>query len=316
MHNVIRRRPTPSPSTAAPDGLNRRIGKKVNGTLVQGFLYESQLAPVAELDGSGNIVSRFVYATRVNVPDYMIRGGQTYRIVTDHLGSPRLVVNTTTGQIVQEMAYDEFGNVLADTNPGFQPFGFAGELYDQHTKLTRFGARDYDAHIGRWTSKDPISFVGGDSGLYVYAHNDPINFWDPEGLEWVEQTIQVLTDLSAGIADGATFGRMRIVRESLGLDMFVGRCSATYPGGYALGFLGMGVTLGAATLENTLLSKAGLIARDNYVTEKIFRWGYGAWKGGRGWHFHLWPVMKHHLPQQIRTWFYHSLDVIQRWRFR
>ena len=164
------------------DGLNRRIGKKVNGMLVQGFLYESQLAPVAELDGSGNIVSRFVYATRVNVPDYMIRGGQTYRIVTDHLGSPRLVVNTTTGHIVQEMAYDEFGNVLADTNPGFQPFGFAGGLYDQHTKLTRFGARDYDALTGRWTNKDHIGFAGHDTNFYSYVIGDPVNLKDPHGL--------------------------------------------------------------------------------------------------------------------------------------
>jgi YD repeat-containing protein len=43
------------------DGENRRVGKTVNGSLVQGFLYENQLEPVAELDGSGNLVSRFVY---------------------------------------------------------------------------------------------------------------------------------------------------------------------------------------------------------------------------------------------------------------
>ena len=40
------------------DGENRRIGKTVNGSLVQGFLYENQLEPVAELDGSGTLVSR------------------------------------------------------------------------------------------------------------------------------------------------------------------------------------------------------------------------------------------------------------------
>jgi hypothetical protein len=43
------------------DGENRRIGKKVNGALVQGFLYENQLEPVAELDGRGNLVAPFVY---------------------------------------------------------------------------------------------------------------------------------------------------------------------------------------------------------------------------------------------------------------
>jgi uncharacterized lipoprotein YmbA len=65
--------------------------------LVQGFLYQGQLQPAAELDGSGNVVSRFVYATGVNVPDYLIKGGVTYRILKDHLGSPRLVVNIATG---------------------------------------------------------------------------------------------------------------------------------------------------------------------------------------------------------------------------
>lgn len=58
------------------DGLNRRIGKKVNGSVQQGFLYGDQLNPVAELDSSNNIVSQFVYATKVNVPDYMIKGGK------------------------------------------------------------------------------------------------------------------------------------------------------------------------------------------------------------------------------------------------
>src|SRR5262249_46496390 len=78
------------------DGQNRRIGKKVNGTLLQGFLYQDQLKPVAELDGSNNIVSRFVYGTHLNVPDYLIKGGVTYRVITDHLGNPRLVVNVAT----------------------------------------------------------------------------------------------------------------------------------------------------------------------------------------------------------------------------
>jgi len=39
------------------DGRNRRVGKKVNGTLVQGFLYQGSLKPVAELDENGNLTS-------------------------------------------------------------------------------------------------------------------------------------------------------------------------------------------------------------------------------------------------------------------
>jgi len=163
------------------DGRNRRVGKKVNGTLVQGFLYKDQLNPVAELDGAGNVVSRFVYGSKANVPDYMIKGGATYHIISDHLGSPRLVVDSA-GTVVQRMDYDDWGNVTNDTNPGFQPFGFAGGIYDRDTNLTRFGARDYDPETGRWTAKDPIKFDGGDSNIYGYVLGDPVNGIDPSGL--------------------------------------------------------------------------------------------------------------------------------------
>ena len=163
------------------DGENRRIGKIVNGTLVQGFLYQDELNPVAELDASGTVTARFVYGSREHVPAYMIKGGTTYRLISDLLGSVRLVVDTTTGVIAQRLDYDAFGQILLDTNPGFQPFGFAGGLYDQDTKLTRFGARDYEAETGRWTAKDPIRFEGKDTNLYRYVQNDPINFYDPTG---------------------------------------------------------------------------------------------------------------------------------------
>ena len=164
------------------DGRNRRVGKKINGVLTQGFLYQDQLNPIAELDGSGNIKTRFVYGSRSNTPDYMIKGGQTYRIISDHLGSPRLVIDIATGNVEQRLDYDTFGTITRDTNPGFQPFGFAGGIYDPHTKLVRFGARDYDPVTGRWTTKDPIGFEGGDTNLYGYVLADPVNGVDPEGL--------------------------------------------------------------------------------------------------------------------------------------
>lgn len=156
------------------DGNDRRVGKKVDGKLTQGFLYYNDEAVAAELDASGKIISRFVYATKSNVPDYMIRNGVTYRIVSDYLGSPRLVVNAQSGEIVQRMDYDEFGSVVLDSNPGFQPFGFAGGLYDRDTGLVRFGARDYDPETGRWTAKDPIGFAGGDTNLYANVLPDPV----------------------------------------------------------------------------------------------------------------------------------------------
>lgn len=40
----------------------------------------------------------------------------------------------------------------------------------------------YDPTIGRWTSKDPILFKGGDLNLFGYAQNDPVNKIDTNGL--------------------------------------------------------------------------------------------------------------------------------------
>ncbi len=198
------------------DGRSRRIGKKVNGVLVQGFLYRDQLKPAAELDGSGQIVARFVYGTRSNVPDYMVKGGRTYRILADHLGSPRLVVDTVTGEIAQRMDYDEFGNVILDTNPRFQPFGFAGGLYDSHTGLVRFGARDYDPHTGRWTAKDPLGFHGGDADLYAYVMGDPVNRVDPSGLSWGSAAKCFATGAAMGAVGALAVGALAVGAVALG----------------------------------------------------------------------------------------------------
>ncbi|MCG8462174.1 MAG: RHS repeat-associated core domain-containing protein, partial [Holophagales bacterium] len=122
------------------------------------------------------------------LPDYMIQGGVTYALIPDHLGSPRLVVDVATGTIAQRLHYDEFGRTNLDTNPGFQPFGSAGGLYDPQTGLARFGARDYDPEVGRWTAPDPAGFAGG-LNLYGYAYQNPVNFLDLEGEVAVSSTI-------------------------------------------------------------------------------------------------------------------------------
>ena len=94
-----------------------------------------------------------------------------------------MVKATGTGacQVVQRIDYDPFGVVTAEFGPGWQPFGFAGGLYDGDSGLVRFGARDYDPSTGRWTSKDPLRFEAGDANLYGYVASDPVNSIDPTG---------------------------------------------------------------------------------------------------------------------------------------
>ena len=133
--------------------------------------------------------------------------------VKDQLGSVRLVVQTvTTGEVVQKLEYGPFGEILVDTNPGFQPFGFAGGLFEFETGLVRFGARDYDPEVGRWTSKDPIGFGGGQANLYVYVGNDPVNFFDPDGTS----KTKVIYKAWRAVRGGLKFGKNVTLKQVLG----------------------------------------------------------------------------------------------------
>ncbi len=163
------------------DALNRRVGQKVDGVLSHFYLYDDESRILAELDGHGKLVSRFVYGDDETVPSFLIKSGQAYRLVTDLNGSVRLVIHAASGTIAQRLDYDAFGKVLSDTNPGFQPLGFASGHYDPLTGLTHFGARDYDAEARRWITTDPLLFGGLDANLYAYAFNDPVNFADRTG---------------------------------------------------------------------------------------------------------------------------------------
>ncbi|HEX2204190.1 MAG TPA: RHS repeat-associated core domain-containing protein, partial [Longimicrobium sp.] len=195
------------------DGVGRRVGKRVDGALVQGFLYSGGPGPVAELDGAGGVAARFVYGTRPNVPDYMVREGRTYALVADERGSVRRVVDAATGEVVQALDYGPWGEVLRDSNPGFQPFGFAGGLVDAHTGLVRFGARDYDAATGRWTTRDPLGFGGKDTNLYRYVRGDPVNYVDIRGetpVHLAAAAIWGVVELGMSIADALDFAKTAV----------------------------------------------------------------------------------------------------------
>ncbi|MDP3277302.1 MAG: RHS repeat-associated core domain-containing protein [Deltaproteobacteria bacterium] len=183
----------------AIDAAGRRVGKRVGGVWRSRWLYRDGLRPIAELDAAGAVQSVFVYASRANVPDAIVRGGRVFRVVCDHVGSVRSVVDASTGAVVQRLRYDAYGRVLEDSAPGWQPFGFAGGLYDSDTGLVRFGARDYDAVSGRWTTRDPSGLSGG-LNVYGYASGDPVNLVDVDGnnpiLVW-------LAEIAAGAIWGA-----------------------------------------------------------------------------------------------------------------
>ena len=163
------------------DPLGRRIAKRVNGSITEKYLWQGSTRLLAVYDGSNNLILRFTYADE-RMPLSMTYSGATYYLFYDQIGSLR-AVSDTSGSIVKRVDYDAYGSIITDTHPALSlPLGFAGGLFDKDTGLVRFGARDYDPALGRWTAKDPIDFAGGDTNLYGYVQNDPVSFADPLGL--------------------------------------------------------------------------------------------------------------------------------------
>ena len=188
------------------------------------------------------------------------RGGIRPRraVLSSRLGAPlqrdglgRVVVREervlSCGETAQRLDYDSFGRVLSDTNPGFQPFGFQGGLYDSDTGLVEFGCRWYDAETGRWISKDPILLDGG-WNVYVFCDNDPVNRTDPSGEDFMDFMFAA-SDFFAGFGDTISFGATKAFRETVYPEFGLSDMTDTSSGAYTAGeytSVAYDVALGAA----------------------------------------------------------------------
>jgi RHS repeat-associated protein len=181
------------------NALGNRVAKLKDGQVVERYLWQDKTTLLATYDGDGNLKQRFNY-TLGHAPTSFTENGETYYLLTDHLGSPRMITDSF-GQVVKAIEYDAYGNVISDSNPGFEiPFAFASGLRDPDTGLIRFGYRDYDPTTGRWTARDPIGFAGGDTNLYGYVLNNPLLYTDPSGLA-PPQNIPPGVDVAQNIAE-------------------------------------------------------------------------------------------------------------------
>lgn len=258
-------RPDGRKITYLVDGLGRRVAREVDGVRTGSWVYGQRgFGPVAELAGDGSVRTRFVYGASPVVPVYMERSGVRYRLVTDQAGSVRKVVRVDTGAVTQEVVYDPYGQVLSDTSPGFQPFGYAGGLVDSDTGLVKFGARDYDPETGRWLSKDPIGFAGGDTSLYAYVGGDPVNRIDPEGL-WFWDAAVAVTEGVVTVSNVVWGGLPSMIGDAI-----TGQNTACHDGGTPGLLLGMVLPTGKPGRGAKLLEEAGgglrLIGRNARVT--------------------------------------------------
>ncbi len=109
--------------------------------------------------------------------------GVTY-LHGDHLGS----TNVTSGASTSTQTYYPYGTVRSTSGTLPTDYTFTGQKLDASSGLMYYGARYYDAAIGRFAQPDsivPNPFNPQDLNRYSYARNNPVRYRDPSG-HWLE----------------------------------------------------------------------------------------------------------------------------------
>lgn len=107
----------------------------------------------------------------------------------DAVGSP-VAMTDSTGAVVWEADYQPFGDEWNLSETKTNAHRFTGKERDAETGLHYFGARHYDANLGRFISIDPALISGRPAStltvpqqhnFYAYAINNPYRYVDPDG---------------------------------------------------------------------------------------------------------------------------------------
>ena len=106
----------------------------------------------------------------------------------DHQGNNRVVISQS-GTVEETSHYYPFGGTFASAG-NVQPYKYNGKEYDSKKGLNwyDYGARHYDAALGRFETVDPSAENYFKTSLYAYCGNSPISRIDPDGNDWRVQT--------------------------------------------------------------------------------------------------------------------------------
>jgi RHS repeat-associated protein len=133
-----------------------------------------------EVDSSGNVLARYTDGRGIDQPLSMLRGSTNAYYLSDGIRSITSLSNSA-GALANTYTYDSFGKLTASTGTLTNPFQFTGREFDQETGAYFYRHRYYDPQTGRFTSQDPVTFLGGNN-FYAYVLNDPTALVDPTGL--------------------------------------------------------------------------------------------------------------------------------------
>ncbi|MCX6623127.1 MAG: RHS domain-containing protein [Acidobacteria bacterium] len=163
------------------DAFRRRISKRSERGETRYLWAGEQLIGeiVKPVDGP-EVSSDYLLIPGTSLPVALRRSGQVYYYHNDHLGSPRCL-SDAGGNTVWSADYLGFGQAIIHMQRVRNNLRFPGQYFDEETGFHYNRFRYYCSGLGRYITRDPISFLGGPN-FYVYAGNDPVNATDEDGL--------------------------------------------------------------------------------------------------------------------------------------
>ena len=147
----------------------------------------------------------------------------------DYQGNNRVVISST-GTVEETNHYYPFGGVFAATN-NVQPYKYNGKEFDSKNGLNwyDYGARHYDAALGRFVTVDPLAEQDYAVSPYTYCGNNPVLRIDKDGKIWetVWDVGNMLYDAGAAIA--AHLRGDHVSAQSHWVDLGVDAIAAALP---------------------------------------------------------------------------------------